>query len=146
MIYRFYLSFAARCSHAIVPGRDETSVPEGGRQLRLVRVHHEHREELGRLRLAGIGADAVAVAGILREALSGLVDRHRPVIDLAADRPLALNSIRSPRLVDPPALSIRPPYRSESHCTGTSAGAPLFLIKTTRNFAGSVLLAFRSTR
>jgi hypothetical protein len=32
------------------------------------------------------------------------------------------------------------------HSTGTSAGAPLVLIKTTRNFAGSVLLAFRSTR
>jgi hypothetical protein len=39
------------------------SVPEGDRQFRLVRVHHEHREELGRLRLAGIGADTVAVAG-----------------------------------------------------------------------------------
>src|SRR5438105_13599145 len=35
-----------------------TSVPEWDRQFRLVRVHHEHREELGRLRLAGIGADA----------------------------------------------------------------------------------------
>jgi sodium:dicarboxylate symporter family protein len=36
------------------------SVPEWDRQFRLVRVHHEHREQLGRLRLAGIGADAVA--------------------------------------------------------------------------------------
>jgi hypothetical protein len=32
-----------------------------------------------------------------------------------------------------------------SHCAGTSAGAPLSLIKSTRNFAGWVLLAFRST-
>src|SRR4029078_8805678 len=64
-----------------------TSVPEWDRQLRLVRVHHEHREELGRLRLAGIGADAMAVAGKLGEALSGLVGRHRSVIDLTADRP-----------------------------------------------------------
>jgi hypothetical protein len=32
-----------------------------------------------------------------------------------------------------------------SHCAGTSAGAPLSLIKTTRNFAGWVPLAFRST-
>ena len=39
----------------------QTSVPEWGRQVRLVRVHDEHRQELGRLRLAGIGADAVAV-------------------------------------------------------------------------------------
>src|SRR5262249_22402339 len=31
------------------------------------------------------------------------------------------------------------------HCTGTSAGAPLSLIKSTRNFAGWVVLAFRST-
>ncbi len=43
--------------------RSQTSVPEWDGQFRLVRVHHEHREELGRLRLAGIGADGVAVAG-----------------------------------------------------------------------------------
>src|SRR5262245_56144943 len=30
-----------------------------------VRVHHEHREELGQLRLAGVGADVAAVAGRL---------------------------------------------------------------------------------
>src|SRR5438128_8830869 len=66
----------------------KTSVPEWDRQFRLVRVHHEHREELGRLRLAGIGADAVVVAGQLGEALSGLVGRHRSVVDLTADRPL----------------------------------------------------------
>ena len=34
---------------------------------------------------------------------------------------------------------------SNSHSTGTSAGAPLSLIKNTRNFAGLVPLAFRST-
>src|SRR6266436_8528064 len=66
----------------------QTSVPEWDRQFRLVRVHHEHREELGRLRLAGIGADAVAVAGQLGEALSGVVGRHWSVVDLTADRPL----------------------------------------------------------
>ena len=31
-----------------------------------------HKEKLGRLRLAGIGVDAVAVAGQFEEALSGL--------------------------------------------------------------------------
>src|ERR687888_1947703 len=66
----------------------KTSVPEWDRQFRLIRVHHEHREELGWLRLTGIGADAVAVAGQLGEVLSGLVGRHRSVIDLTADRPL----------------------------------------------------------
>src|SRR5256884_7700968 len=66
----------------------KTSVPEWDREFRLVRVHHEHREELGRLRLAGIGTDAVAVAGQLGEGLSGLVGRHRSVVDLTADRPL----------------------------------------------------------
>src|SRR5437899_5909104 len=66
----------------------KTSVPEWDRQFRLVRVHHEHCEELGRLRIAGIGADAVAVAGELGEALSGLVGRHRSVVDLTADRSL----------------------------------------------------------
>src|SRR5919198_6630088 len=66
----------------------KTSVPEWDRQFRLIRVHHEHREKLGRLRLTGIGADAVAVAGQLGEVLSGLVGRHRSVVDLTADRPL----------------------------------------------------------
>src|SRR4029079_463036 len=47
----------------------------------------EDGEDLGRLRLARIGADAVAVAWQLGPALSGVVDRHRPVVDLAADRP-----------------------------------------------------------
>jgi len=37
-----------------------------------------------------------------------------------------------------------PAFPSGSHCTGTTAGAPLSLIKTTRNFAGWVLLAFWS--
>src|SRR5438128_771062 len=69
-------------------GTSKTSVPEWDRQFRLVRVHHEHSEELARFRLAGIGADAVAVAGQLGEALSGLVGRHRSVVDLTADRPL----------------------------------------------------------
>src|SRR6516164_7280073 len=45
-------------------------------------------QELGRLRLAGIGADAVTADGELGEALSGLVGRHRSVVDLTADRPL----------------------------------------------------------
>ena len=40
-------------------------------QFGLVRVYHEHREQLGRLRLAGIGADGVAVTGQFEEALSG---------------------------------------------------------------------------
>jgi hypothetical protein len=31
------------------------------------------------------------------------------------------------------------------YSTGIRAGAPLFLTRTTRNFAGSVLLAFRPT-
>ena len=68
--------------------RHQTSVPEWDRQFRLVRVYHEHREELGRLGLAGIGTDAVAVAGQLGEALSRLIGRHRSVVDLTADLPL----------------------------------------------------------
>src|SRR5215475_7413501 len=68
--------------------RYKTSVPEWDRQFGLARVHHEHREELSRLRLACIGADAVAVAGQLGEALSDAVGRHRSVVDPTADRPL----------------------------------------------------------
>jgi hypothetical protein len=34
---------------------------------------------------------------------------------------------------------------SNSHSAGTSTGAPLSLIKNTRNLAGLVLLAFRPT-
>jgi hypothetical protein len=45
------------------------------------------------LRLAGIGADGVAVAGQLGEALSGFVGLHRSVVDLTADRPLQYGRI-----------------------------------------------------
>jgi hypothetical protein len=69
---------AAQSAGEIHGRTSKTSVPKWDRQFRLVRVHHEHREELGRLRLAGIGADAVAVAGQLGEALSDLVGRARP--------------------------------------------------------------------
>src|SRR3954451_5600889 len=62
-----------------------TLLPEWDRQFRLVRVHHEDREELGRLRLTGIRADSVTVAGELREALSGLVGPHRSIVDLTRD-------------------------------------------------------------
>src|SRR5215472_6855542 len=41
--------------------------------------------------------------------------------------------------------SLDPLCPFNSHSTGTSAGAPLSLIKNTRNFAGLVPLAFRST-
>ena len=54
--------------------------------IRLVCVHDKHREEFGRLCLAGIGAAAVAVAGQLGPALLGLVSRQRSVVDLTADR------------------------------------------------------------
>lgn len=43
--------------------RVSVPVPERSRQFLLVRIYHEYREELGRLRLAGIGTDAMAVAG-----------------------------------------------------------------------------------
>ncbi len=65
-----------------------TLKPQFPNGFRLVRVRHKHREELDRLRLAGIGADAVAVAGQLGEALLGLVGRHRSAVDLTADLPL----------------------------------------------------------
>src|SRR6516165_8391837 len=51
------------CSLLDYLGDISTSVPEWDRQFRLARIHHEHRKKLGRLRLAGIGADAVAVTG-----------------------------------------------------------------------------------
>ena len=48
-----------------------TSVVEWDRKFRLVRVHDEHREELGRLGLAGIGAAAVVVGGVALAGGSG---------------------------------------------------------------------------
>src|ERR1700722_10256188 len=82
---------AAKCNKNIprrLRTRFLTSIPEWDRQFRLARVHHEHRQQLRRLRLAGIGADAVAVAGHLREVLSCLIGRHRSVVDLTLDLPL----------------------------------------------------------
>ena len=60
---------ASFCADAGVMAALSTSVPEWDRQFRLVRVHHEYREELDRLRLAGIGADGVAVPGVARRCL-----------------------------------------------------------------------------
>jgi hypothetical protein len=37
------------------------------------------------------------------------------------------------------------PAMSDDHFTGTSTGAPFFLINIARSFAGFVLLAFRPT-
>ena len=42
------------CSLLDYLGDISTSVPEWDRQFRLARIHHEHREELGRLSLAGL--------------------------------------------------------------------------------------------
>src|SRR5262249_49329537 len=61
-------------------GFRETSVSEWDREFRLVRIHHEHREEFCRVRFAGIGANAVAVAGQFGETLPGLVGRHGSVV------------------------------------------------------------------
>src|SRR5262245_14632679 len=60
---------------------------ERERQLLLARVDDEHRQQLGRLGLAGIGADGVAAAGQLGEALSGLVGRHRSVMTSLRNAP-----------------------------------------------------------
>src|SRR6266498_836067 len=49
------------------------------------------------------------------------------------------------KLLPRSCLYLDPLCSFNTHSTGTSAGAPLFLIKNTRNFAGLVLLAFRST-
>src|SRR6266536_3313182 len=48
------------------------------------------------------------------------------------------------KLLPRSCLYLDPLCSFNTHSTGTSAGAPLFLIKNTRNFAGLVLLAFRS--
>src|SRR4030095_11080928 len=60
-------------------GQALTSVPERDRQHRLVRVHDKYREQLRGLRVTGIGADLVAVAGQFGEALPGLVDHRRSI-------------------------------------------------------------------
>src|SRR5581483_9572776 len=64
------------------------SLPNWGGQRLLVCIDDEDGQKLGRLRLARIGADGVTVAGQLGPALSCGVDRNRPVVDLAANRPL----------------------------------------------------------
>src|SRR5215831_1615142 len=61
---------AAFSRDAIYPhGSHQTSVPEWDRQFRLVRVQHEHREKLGRLRLT-VARAAASTRLLAREALS----------------------------------------------------------------------------
>src|SRR5712692_9134048 len=62
----------------------------------------------------------------------------RRLLSFARWRPRGKSLPRSCLYLDPLC-----PFNT--HSTGTSAGAPLFLINNTRNFAGLVLLAFRST-
>src|SRR5262249_10875496 len=86
--------------------------------------------------------------------------RHSAVTSFSADQPLSTAYGKTAALLDYPGnisardvfevhdvvdLTVGPLCPFNSHCTGTSAGAPLSLIKNTRNFAGLVPLAFRST-
>src|SRR6185437_736570 len=76
----------------------EKSLLYWNRQFSVVGVHHEDREEPGRPRLTGIGADAVAVARKFGEALSGLVGRDRSIVHLAPDCSLQHSRIDEGRL------------------------------------------------
>ncbi|SRR5229473_6844522 len=76
---------------------------------------------------AGLPSNQVPDSSLLRRLLS-----------FARWRPRGKSLPRSCLYLDPLC-----PFNT--HSTGTSAGAPLFLINNTRNFAGLVLLAFRST-
>src|SRR5215472_17850988 len=82
----WFTSFMGQSSGDNVHGK--ISVPDWDRQVRLVRIDYEYSEELGRVCLAGIGADAMAITWQLGEALSGLIGLHRSVVDLTADRSL----------------------------------------------------------
>src|SRR5262245_6504399 len=74
-------------------------------------------------------------------ALSPLLSEDKPLLDYLGDIS-ARDVFEVHDVVD---LAVGPLCPFNSHCAGTSAGAPLSLIKSTRNFAGLVLLAFRST-
>src|SRR6516165_5850499 len=82
----------------------QASVPEWDRQFRFARVQDEHGEELGRLRIAGIRADAMAIAGHLGEALSGLVGRHRSVVDEGGFRMRVTGRVTARSVFDEHAL------------------------------------------
>src|ERR1700722_12527105 len=72
--------------HAVGGGGEQALFSEWGRQFRVVGVRNEHRKQLGRLGLAGVGADVVAVSRHFGEVFSSLVNRDRPFVDLTADR------------------------------------------------------------
>ena len=96
------------------------------------------------MRLAGIGADGVAVAGQFGPALSGLVGCHRPVVDLTEDRPLEHGR------VDDGGFGMRVAGRVVARCRASifhwrKDGSPLPFSSSTTNLAGSVLLALRPT-
>ena len=77
--------------------------------------------------------------------VEGLNPLGNDATDTARSCPLA--TVVSPEQRDPlRGLPPQPAPIPNSHSAGTSAGAPLFLIKTTTNFAGLVVLAFLSTR
>jgi hypothetical protein len=55
----FWAADGGRLAYCVASGFRETSVLERDRRFRTF-VHHERREELRRLRLAGMGADTEA--------------------------------------------------------------------------------------
>jgi hypothetical protein len=83
-----------------------------------------------------VAGNRLVLEGPSQRKEAGLDNLRRPAFAALRSRSaFTLNLISSP-----------PPCSANSHfSTGTSTGAPLFLIKTTSNFAGLVLLAFRST-
>lgn len=56
------------------------------RQFGFARVDNEHGQELHRLGIASIGADAVAIAGHFEEVFARLVGHDRTVVHLASYR------------------------------------------------------------
>ena len=86
----------------------------------LVRIDHEHGQQLGGFGLARILIQNGPITRHLGKVLSGAINDDRPIIGFASSC-------------------------FGFYLVGTSTGAPLSFTKNTTNFAGLVWLAFRPT-
>ena len=71
---------------------------ERRRQFLLVRINHEHSQQLSRFGLARVRTDAVAITRHLGEALSFAISNNRLLIDRTLDRSVENGCIDCQRL------------------------------------------------
>src|SRR6266480_1344035 len=90
--------FPNEWSHSFLSYRPVVSFFVRRRQFLLVRIDHEHGQQLSGFGLARVLTNAVPVTRHLGEALSGAISNGRPIIDRTSDRSFENGCVDESRL------------------------------------------------